>query len=159
MIARLVVVLSVALAACGAAKADGPPQIEYGRDVCVRCAMIIEDARFAAAYRLEDGTEKKFDDVGDLLLHGEFFGELDLAGTTVWVSDFDDATLIDASTASYVPTLAVASPMGHSILAFADRQRAEQVADEFGADVIDWETVLELPVADGLVGHHHEGAR
>jgi hypothetical protein len=46
--------------------------------------------------------------------------------------------------------------MGHGILAFADRDRAQATADEIGGEVIDWGTAKSLPVVDGLVGHHHD---
>jgi copper chaperone NosL len=151
----VVLLTGLVLSACsGAASANGPPEINYGRDICIECGMIIGDARFAAAYRLEDGTEKKFDDLGDLILHGREHGELE--SVQVWVSDFDNEVLIDAVTAHYVPTLGVVSPMGHGILAFADLDRAQETAGELGGEVIGWETVKELPVVEGRVGHHHE---
>lgn len=149
----VLVVVAVLAAACGSSEAGGPPEINYGRDICIECGMSIDDARFAAAYRLADGTEKKFDDVGGLLIHGRETGELDDA--TVWVSDFDDEVLISAATAFYVPTKGVVSPMGHGILAFSDQTRADRAASDLDGEVIQWEQVLELPVNGGLVGHHH----
>ena len=139
---------------CGtAASADGPPEINYGRDICIECGMIIDDPRFAAAYRLEDGTERSFDDLGGLIVYGRESGEI--ASATVWVSDFEDEVMIEAASAFYVPTLGVASPMGHGILAFADKTRATAMADSLDGMVMTWESVMELPVMDGLVGHHH----
>ncbi len=147
--------LLILLSACGGAQAaDGPPEINYGRDICIECGMIIDDPRFAAAYRLGDGTERIFDDLGGLVLHGRETGELETA--TVWVSDFEDELLIDAETAHFVPTRGVASPMGHGILAFADHTRAEAMANSLDGEVIDWSRVKELPVVDGLVGHRHD---
>ena len=61
--------LAIAVAACGeTSEASGPPDIQYGRDICVQCGMIINEEKFAAAYTLNDGTEKSFDDVGGLVL-------------------------------------------------------------------------------------------
>lgn len=151
----LVAVLSLVAAACSdPAAADDPPEITYGRDICIECGMIIGDARFAAAYRLGDGTEHTFDDLGGLILFGRETGDLDVA--RVWVSDFDDEVLIEAGSAYFVPTRGVVSPMGHGILAFADGERANATAAELGGEVIDWETVKVLPVTEGLVGHHHD---
>lgn len=150
----LLAVLTILLAACGGATAAGPPEINYGRDICIECGMIIEDPRFAATYRLDDGTEKIFDDLGGLIIKGRETGDLE-SGATVWVSDFDDEVLIESETAFYVPTMGVASPMGHGILAFSEESRALATAEDLGGEVITWETVLELPVMDGLVGHHH----
>ena len=150
----LITILAVAIAGCGGtAAASEAPEINYGRDICIECGMIIDDPRFAAAYRTADGTEKKFDDLGGLLITGRELG--DLEGSRIWVSDFEEKTLIDARTAFFVPTLGVNSPMGHGILAFADRSRAEALAGDLDGEVIDWEMVLELPVIEGLVGHHH----
>lgn len=141
-------------AACGNAEAaTGPPEINYGRDVCVECSMVISEARFAAAYRLEDGTEKKFDDIGGMLKHGQETGEV--AGAVAWVHDFSTEEWVEAAAAFYVPTLSVATPMAHGIVAFSDHQRATEFAIGVGGEVIDWETVLLLPIIDGLVGNHH----
>ena len=153
-LAAAFVAVAALLAACGTASADGPPEINLGRDLCIECGMTIVDARFAAAYRLDDGTEKKFDDVGGLIIHGRDSGELDAA--EVWVADFETEALIDARKAHYVPTLAVASPMGHGLLAFGEEQRAVQFAADIGGEVLTWEVVSELPVMDGRIGHHHE---
>ena len=74
----VVVVLAMAAAACStAADADGPPEISYGRDICIECNMIISEPRFAASYRLEGGETKSFDGIGELIKHGQRTGELD----------------------------------------------------------------------------------
>ncbi len=154
----VVLILGTTVAGCGAqAAADGPPEINYGRDICIECGMIISDDRFAAAYRLDDGTEKLFDDLGDLILHAREAGELE--SVEVWVSDFHEKVLVSAEGAFFVPTLGVASPMGHGILAFEDHERAEATAHALEGEVIEWETVKALPVIGKLVGdHHHEHA-
>jgi len=152
---KMLVVLALVVAACGGtAGASGPPEINYGRDICIECGMIIDDPRFAAGYRLSDGTEKTFDDLGGLIIQGREFDELQSA--EVWVSDFEDKVLIAAADAFYVPTMGVNSPMGHGILAFSEESRAVAVATDLGGEVIGWEVVTELPVVEGLVGHHHE---
>ena len=147
------IVAALLAVGCSAADATGPSEINYGRDLCIECGMVIDDDRFAAAYRLPDGSEKTFDDLGGLIIHGRETGEL--AAATVWVHDFQTREWVGASAAFYVPTLGVTSPMGHGILAFSDEQRANQTAHDLGGEVLRWEIVVELPVMDGLVGHHH----
>jgi copper chaperone NosL len=152
---RVLVLLAFVLTACGGASvASGPPEIDYGRDICIECGMIIDDPRFAASYRLPDGTEKGFDDLGGLIIQGRESDEL--ADAEVWVSDFEDQVFIEADDAFYVPTLGVTSPMGHGILAFSEKARADAMAAELGGEVISWDLVVELPVIEGLVGQHHE---
>jgi copper chaperone NosL len=147
-----VAVIAVVAASCASAQAGEPPEINYGRDICIQCGMVIEDDRFAAAYRLPDGTEKRFDDLGGLILHGRDTGELHEA--TVWVHDFETREWVDATKAFYVPTLDAASPMGHGILAFSTEDRAAGVATDLDGEVLPWETVVDLPVVYGLVGDH-----
>ncbi len=157
IIGAILTALGLALASCGQeGTADGPPQINYGRDICIECGMIIDDQRFAASYTLDDGTETIFDDLGGLIVYGRESGEL--VAATVWVSDFEEERMISAGSALYVPTLGVTSPMGHGILAFSDRARAESFAAELGGEVITWDVVVDLPVLDGLVGDHHDAA-
>ncbi|MEZ5175433.1 MAG: nitrous oxide reductase accessory protein NosL [Acidimicrobiia bacterium] len=153
---RLTVILltGVLAAACGTPDDSGPPEINYGRDICVECGMIINEARFAAAYRLDDGTQKIFDDVGGLLIHQRSTADSLDPGTT-WVHDYETEEWVAAADAYFVPTLSVTSPMGHSIVSFADRDRAEAFAADVDGEVITWSTVMELPVVDGLVGNHH----
>jgi copper chaperone NosL len=152
-LAALLTILALSTAACAGADASGPPEINLGREICIQCGMIIDDPRFAASYRLDDGTEKVFDDLGGLIIHGRESG--DLIHAVVWVSDFEDEVLIDADGAFYVPTLGVASPMGHGILAFSDKSRAEEFAVDLGGEVMVWDQIIDLPVVDGLVGDHH----
>ena len=151
----LVVMLSLIAAACGSADASGPPEINYGRDICVECGMIISEARFAAAYRLADGTDKSFDDLGGLLLHSREVGDA-LDPVTTWVHDLETEEWVAVGDVYFVPTLSVSSPMGHSILSFSDEARAVAFAADVDGEVVRWDTVVDLPAIDGLVGHHHE---
>lgn len=153
--AGLVIAVAVVATACGTADASGPPEIRYGRDICVECNMIISEQRFAAAYRLADGTAKKFDDVGDMVIHLDRTGD---EPTDTWVHDFNTEEWVEATAAYFVPTRSVASPMGHSILSFADESEAHVFAMDVGGEVISWDAVLALPTMNGLVGHHPDHA-
>ena len=150
---RLAVVLALLGAACGGGSVDGPPEINYGRDVCVECNMIISEVAHAAAYRLADGTEKAFDGVGEMVKHGRTNDEFGTA--EAWVHDYLTEEWVKAEDASYVPTLSVSSPMGHGIFAFADPSVAAEFAAGVDGQVVDWATVLQLPIVDGMVGSHH----
>jgi len=154
-VAALILLLTVALAACtGAAAAEGSPDIKYGRDICVQCGMIISEENLAAAYTVDDGTEKIFDDLGGLLLHQRATGDT-LDPEHTWVHDFETAELVDVANAYFVATLSVSTPMGHSILAFNDEERAEAFASNVDGEVIQWDVVFAMPVHEGLVGDHH----
>ncbi len=146
--------LSLLAAACGRAEAAGPPDIKYGRDVCIQCGMIVNEAKFAAAYTTPDGTKLAFDDVGDLLLYQRSTGD-PIDPIEAWVHDFETEDWVTVTDAYFVPTQAVTTPMGHGIISFADEARAEAFASDVDGEVILWDVVLKLRAMDGLVAHHH----
>jgi copper chaperone NosL len=150
-----VMLATLVAAGCGEANATAPPEINYGRDICAACGMIVTEPRFATAYRPAGGTEKVFDDLGDMILYGREHGELETAA--VWVHDFETEEWIEASDAFYVATTSTGTPMGHGILAFSDAERAQQAATDLDGEVITWDIVTHLPVENGLLGEHHDG--
>lgn len=150
----LVALLALVMSACGSSEATGPPEINYGRDICTGCGMTVDDPRFAAAYRPAEGTEKVFDDVGGMVIYGRDHGELETS--KIWVHDYETEEWVAADAAFFVPTQSVPTPMGHGILAFASQERAEAFAADLGGTIISWEEVTALPVDDGLLGEHHD---
>jgi copper chaperone NosL len=150
----LTAALAMLAAACSTADAAGPPDINYGRDVCLQCGMIVSEQKFAAAYTLDSGEERSFDDLGDLILFVRAADE-SIDPLKGWVHDYETEEWVDLANAHFVPTLSVSTPMGHSIIAFADTDRAAAFAAEVDGEVIDWATVEQLPVSDNLVGTHH----
>lgn len=144
--AAMTVLMLLASACAGSAAADGPPEINYGRDLCVNCGMIISEERFAAAYRLPDGTERIFDDLGGLIRHGQETGELDVAD--VWVHDYETEEWVAAEDAHFIVTRSVATPMAFGIVSFGDEARAAGFAHGLDASVVSWAAVRDLPVAE-----------
>ncbi|MFQ5522558.1 MAG: nitrous oxide reductase accessory protein NosL [Acidimicrobiia bacterium] len=132
---------------------EGPPEINYGRDICFQCGMIISEARYAAAYRLPDGTEKRFDDLGGLLIHGHESG--DLGSAEVWVHDVETEEWLRAEEAFYVMTGDGRTPMAYGIIAFADQARAQVIADGLGAEVLTWAAVAAM--SPDHVAHSQHG--
>ncbi len=105
---------------------DEPPDIRYGEDSCERCLMIINEARYAAAYVTEPGETRRFDDIGGMFAYNDEISE-DVA--VFWVHDFDTEEWLKADEAFYVKSQKQ-TPMGFGIIAFADQQRADQWAAE-----------------------------
>jgi copper chaperone NosL len=137
------VLLALTLGACGPTEVSGPPDIDYGRDICEQCGMSIDDERFAAGFRLPDGTEHVFDDVGGLLAYIKSSPEL--GDADVWVHDYETEMWVRSEDAYFVPTDEVTSPMGFGILCFSDEGRATSFAANAGDEVLNWDSVLALP--------------
>ena len=157
LLAFLLMLGSAPAAGCSTqAKADAPPEISYGRDICIECNMIISEPRFAASYRLDNGETKSFDGIGELLKHLHREGELP-AVAYAWVHDYNTKDWILANEAFYVAGREVVTPMGHGIVGFATESAAMDFAGDIGGTLMTWQEVLSLDVADnGLVGDHHQ---
>ncbi len=153
----LVLALGLFAAACSTSvNLDEPPGLNVGRDICARCGMIIEDVRFAAGFRLEDGTSRVFDDIGGMLAWGKLSGELE--GARVWVHDYHSESWVDATTATFVLSSDIPTPMAFGIAAFSTREAAEAFAQELDAMVHSWDDVSAMGEAGELEDHHGEGA-
>jgi copper chaperone NosL len=132
------------LAACAQGATElKAPEIRYGEDVCADCNMIISDPRFASAYAYEVGPGRYqsvlFDDPGDML---NFAGKNSTHKVVAWyVHDYETKEWTDATTASFLVSGDVETPMASGIVSFASRDRAEAMAYSLGTEVIDWNTL------------------
>lgn len=140
-ISWLLLFLLSLLVACGGGQGKiEPPEIHYGETECLECRMIISDPRFAAGYTYEVKGERyesiPFDDIGDMLIHVEKHPEHNIVA--YWVHDFVNAEWIDASSAFFVFSQRLETPMAHGILAADSREKAERAAAAYDGDVLDW---------------------
>ncbi len=146
----LIVLTAITLAGCGGeARADQPPEIKYGVDTCSRCHMIISEEKYASGLVASDGTTMIFDDIGEMIATVQTDG---LNERRVWVHDFDSVEWIDGTTAFYVDSHDLMTPMGMGVVAFSSKDAAEKLAAEKSGTVRDWETML---VEWEMHGHGH----
>jgi copper chaperone NosL len=139
----MVLLGSLSAGACRRQKALTPPEIRLGRDVCSECGMIISERRFAAAAATANGDTTLFDDIGCLLAYRQKHSP---AWAAIWVHDFESQTWMDASTARYLVSSGVRSPMGWGIAAFADPSMAEAQQHELGGELVTWDELLARPL-------------
>lgn len=151
---RLVLLLALLLmAGCAQGSAEvAPPEIRYGEDLCAHCNMIISDPRFAAGYahELSPGRYESlaFDDIGDMLAMAE--ANPDHAIVAWYVHDYTSEEWIDATTAHYVVSEQISTPMGFGMVAHADEQAAVAQAAETQGEVLTWEELQALDTAHGM---------
>ena len=128
------VILVGLLAACSQKPATPePPEILYGHDVCSRCGMQIDEARFAAATLLTSGEYLKFDDIGEMLV---YHMEHPVDQVNAWfVHDYETEDWLRGETAYYARSAELKTPMGYGIVAFADQKDAETFASEHGGQI------------------------
>ena len=115
-----------AVVACAASGDPQPPDIVFGHDQCDHCGMVIDDPRFAAAIRLEDGQVRKFDDAGEMFAyHAE---HPDQAVRAWFAHDYKTNEWLRAESAFFVVSKQVRSPMGTGVAVFALHDDAEAFA-------------------------------
>jgi copper chaperone NosL len=124
----------ILLAGCARpAAVSEPPELHLGQDPCAACGMTIDDARFAAALVAPDGTARLFDDIGEMIVAEP--------GQRAWVHDFQTGSWIDASTATYVMSSNLTTPMGGGILAVQDALQAGPLAARFHGRVASFQSL------------------
>ncbi|MCC6167408.1 MAG: nitrous oxide reductase accessory protein NosL [Caldilineaceae bacterium] len=129
-------------AACAQGSAEiTPPEIRYGEDLCAHCNMIISEPRFAAGYahELAPGRYESlaFDDIGDMLEAAK--AHPDHTVVAWYVHDYAGEDWIDATTAYYVVSKAIITPMGFGIAAHSSQEAAAAQAAEVQGEVLTWE--------------------
>ena len=155
----LLLLSALLLTACArGATTAAPPEIRYGEDTCTECNMIISDPRYAAGYAHELSTGRyeslAFDDIGDLLAHLEKHRERKVVAW--YVHDYTTAEWLDATTAYYVLSDEIHSPMGHGIAAHATHDGAEALAQDKSGLVLDWQGLqAQVKATAGHSDHRH----
>jgi len=125
-----------------------PPEIIYGQTVCEACGMIIDDARFAAAFVTPEGTAHTFESIGDMVVW-----QMDHPNAEVrawFVHDYTTSSWMRAETAFYVLSDQLQPPMPPGLAAFTDRATAEQFAQAHAGQIL---TFDEARVTIHLVAH------
>lgn len=154
----LVMLGSVLLGGCARGQTEiAPPEIHYGDDVCAACNMIISDSRFAAGYvvELKPGRYDSlaFDDIGDMLTHQSAAAEPEIVAW--YVHDYTSEEWLDATTAYFVVSAAIMTPMGHGVAAFATPEAAQEMAGTHDGEVFTWSELLEHTMESAGAMHQH----
>jgi copper chaperone NosL len=124
----------LAMAACSA----GPKPIEYGTDKCAHCYMTIVDRQHAAQAVTAKGKVYSFDAIECLVPYVREKGPETFA--SLWINDYTTNTgeLIDATTATYLISPNIPSPMGGFLSGFASEQTAREFQAEKSGELFDW---------------------
>ena len=119
-----------------------PQEISYGSDACHFCKMTIVDTKHAAQLVTEKGKAFKYDAIECMLNH---LNEWDQAPVRFHlVVDFSNPkVLVDATTAYYLKSEAIPSPMGANISAFKNPISRAQVVNENEGDLLSWNSLLK----------------
>lgn len=152
-------VLALIAAGCSRQTALVPPEIHYGSETCADCGMIIGDPHYAAAldWRVTpDGATQTadFDDIGCLLNWRRHHARAQILAA--WVKDARTADWLHASSALYLKSQRLTTPMGSGVVAGASQN--DFAALPVQQPTLTWTDLLDLkePPADTptLAGHN-----
>lgn len=125
--------------ACGV----GMRPINYGKDICSYCSMLIVDQKFGAEIVTQKGKVLKFDSGECMMRDKNVWDTTSLA--SVWIIDYNHPTnLIDATTCFYVQGGDVVSPMGGALAAFSNKDDAMQFQQTHNANLCTWQSVKDI---------------
>ncbi|RIV44275.1 nitrous oxide reductase accessory protein NosL [Flagellimonas pelagia] len=119
-----------------------PKPIDYGHVGCHYCSMTIVDRQHAAQLVTTKGKVFNFDAIECMMNH---LMEVDTSTMALYlVNDYDrPGELVDATTATYLISENIPSPMGAFLSAFSDRQMAQGALDAHGGEFLDWSALKQ----------------
>ncbi|WP_372938226.1 nitrous oxide reductase accessory protein NosL [Seonamhaeicola sp.] len=118
-----------------------PKAIDYGNDGCHFCKMTIVDKVHAAEVVTKKGKVYKFD-ATECMIH--FMKEFDTSEIALYLSNnyLEPETLIDATSATFLISKNIPSPMGAFLSAFKTKEDAAKIKADKGGELYSWEALL-----------------
>jgi copper chaperone NosL len=136
-----VFVTIITLASCG----SEPEPINYGRDECEFCRMLITDNKYGAELVTEKGKIYKFDSIECMVEFSLVKNTLGDTNNKLLITDFDKpGNFVDARNSVYVKNDEFRSPMGLNVTAFNGELQAQKFVSENGGEKLSWVEVIEL---------------
>ncbi len=132
----VVLATGVLLSGCRSEADSGPPEVRYGDSICAYCGMIISDARFATAtvYVGDRGHEPYvFDD-----FNCQKTFDLKRAEEQVvdrWCHDYESSSWIQMSSAWFVRSDQLRTPMASGMVSFQEHAQAIELAESVDGKV------------------------
>ena len=115
-----------------------PQPINYGADACHFCKMNIVDNQHAAQFVTSKGKCYKFDAIECMLNIEKDFSEAPIE--LFLICDYaEPGNLVDATTATYLISKNIPSPMGGFLSGFSSNEAAKSIQTEAGGDLFTWQ--------------------
>lgn len=115
-----------------------PQPINYGKDACSYCKMNIVDKQHGAELVTKKGKVYKYDAIECMLNDIESKNESEIG--LLLVNTFDvPIELKEATTATFLISEKLPSPMGAFLTAFDSKSTAKTKMDEIGGEIFKWE--------------------
>lgn len=117
-----------------------PQPINYGSDNCQFCKMTIVDKQHASQIVTTKGRAYKFDAIECMLHYHQDNPEQEVG---LWlISDFNNpGNLIDATSATYLVSEQISSPMGANLSGFNSEEAAVEAQNEYTGELFSWKSL------------------
>ncbi len=135
-----IILIAVALIGLISCSREAEP-INYNKDECAHCMMIITDPKFGSELITDKGKVYKFDSIECLADYVSV--DRGFKVETIWISDYANPnTLIDAKTAYYLVSPKMESPMSMNIGGFSKKSDMEKAFTVMEGQKYNWNDVL-----------------
>lgn len=134
-----IAVISSIFVSCAVEKSP----INYGSDACYFCKMNIVDNQHAAEIVTNKGKAVKYDAIECMLADIKKRNDEEI-GLFLMTDYSSPGNLVDATSAYYLISENLPSPMGANLSGFADRDSAEQMKNNRGGDIYSWTELKKL---------------
>ena len=138
VVLTIMLLFSIATFSCSNNK---PVPINLNKDNCDYCSMGISDGQFGSEIITEKGRAYKFDDIICMVNYCKENPKNSIAA--YFVHDYSKQNiLIPASSAYFLSSDAIHSPMRGGIIAFSNENIKNEVNKKYKAKTITWDTIL-----------------
>ncbi len=120
-----------------------PEQLQYGTDACHFCKMTLMDKKFGAELVTTKGKVYKFDDLSCFInYYNSGIEPTDIYEHTLVIDYSDPGKLIDATTAFYVASPQIRSPMDGKVAAFELKPSMDNFKKQCNGIYLSWGEVV-----------------
>lgn len=118
-----------------------PKPINYGSDACHYCDMTIVDKQHASQIVTSKGKAYKYDAI-ECMVHSlqDEFNDTEMAHKIVANLE-NPGQLIEATSALYLVSENLQSPMGANLSAFVNLEEAQKAQEKFTGTIYNWQDI------------------
>lgn len=119
-----------------------PEPIQYGKDNCAHCMMLISDTKYGAELITQKGKIYKFDSIECLAAYSNKLQPKEI--NSLWVVDFSQPrSLLKVDDSHFLLSDNLRSPMGLYLSAYKDEANLSKIKNQFGGEKISWNELVK----------------
>lgn len=119
-----------------------PKPINYNKDECAHCMMVITDPKFGSELVTDKGKVYMFDSIECLADYTSIDREFKIE--SMWISNYAHPnSLTDAQKAFYIVSPKMESPMGMNIGGFKSEVDMQKVNLEMNGQKMNWKEIVD----------------